>query len=147
MLMMQALSWRAILRIPLGLRQTVARSRSRAQVAVSLAWGSKFSFDHFFRLELYQEVRPPCGGCSRNSFVLYKSCCNEWNGRVFYWVAERLVPKSLVGIVFPIVYLKLSGESSAAWRNGIASDYDYDSQGLNIPVESGDCRFDPCGGH
>src|SRR6266702_6247093 len=24
----------------------------------------------------------------------------------------------------------------AAWRNGIASDY-----------ESGDCRFDPCGGH
>lgn len=25
---------------------------------------------------------------------------------------------------------------SAAWRNGIASDY-----------ESGDCRFDPCGGH
>ena len=25
---------------------------------------------------------------------------------------------------------------TAAWRNGIASDY-----------ESGDCRFDPCGGH
>jgi hypothetical protein len=28
----------------------------------------------------------------------------------------------------------------AAWRNGIASDYD-------LVVESGDCRFDPCGGH
>jgi hypothetical protein len=27
-------------------------------------------------------------------------------------------------------------EVTAAWRNGIASDY-----------ESGDCRFDPCGGH
>ena len=26
--------------------------------------------------------------------------------------------------------------ATAAWRNGIASDY-----------ESGDCRFDPCGGH
>ena len=26
--------------------------------------------------------------------------------------------------------------TTAAWRNGIASDY-----------ESGDCRFDPCGGH
>jgi hypothetical protein len=28
----------------------------------------------------------------------------------------------------------------AAWRNGIASDYD-------LSVASGDCRFDPCGGH
>ena len=28
----------------------------------------------------------------------------------------------------------------AAWRNGIASDYDY---GVD---KSGDCRFDPCGG-
>ena len=28
----------------------------------------------------------------------------------------------------------------AAWRNGIASDYD-------SSLVSGDCRFDPCGGH
>jgi hypothetical protein len=31
--------------------------------------GSKFSFDQFFRLELYQEVKPPFGGCLRDSFV------------------------------------------------------------------------------
>ena len=30
----------------------------------------------------------------------------------------------------------LPRRATAAWRNGIASDY-----------ESGDCRFDPCGGH
>ena len=31
---------------------------------------------------------------------------------------------------------KFAQVCEAAWRNGIASDY-----------ESGDCRFDPCGGH
>ena len=30
----------------------------------------------------------------------------------------------------------IKNNTTAAWRNGIASDY-----------ESGDCRFDPCGGH
>ena len=31
----------------------------------------------------------------------------------------------------------------AAWRNGIASDYDR----VKATFVSGDCRFDPCGGH
>src|SRR6267142_2591820 len=34
------------------------------------------------------------------------------------------------------IFLKACFPFKAAWRNGIASDY-----------ESGDCRFDPCGGH
>ena len=36
-----------------------------------------------------------------------------------------------------MIYSHMESEYfEAAWRNGIASDY-----------ESGDCRFDPCGGH
>ena len=35
-----------------------------------------------------------------------------------------------------VLVLTLAPVTTAAWRNGIASDY-----------ESGDCRFDPCGGH
>ena len=35
-----------------------------------------------------------------------------------------------------LIIFSLVLEFKAAWRNGIASDY-----------ESGDCRFDPCGGH
>ena len=35
-----------------------------------------------------------------------------------------------------VLYRFLDTALTAAWRNGIASDY-----------ESGDCRFDPCGGH
>ena len=38
-------------------------------------------------------------------------------------------------IAYP-VYSLSTPLHMAAWRNGIASDY-----------ESGDCRFDPCGGH
>ena len=42
----------------------------------------------------------------------------------------------LCAILYVIMYIYFVLLSMAAWRNGIASDY-----------ESGDCRFDPCGGH
>ena len=51
--------------------------------------------------------------------------------------AARVVFSATTDSVFRAVYLhKEGGYFEAAWRNGIASDY-----------ESGDCRFDPCGGH
>ena len=47
---------------------------------------------------------------------------------------------SIVGVESCLLVTKhvvsMINNTTAAWRNGIASDY-----------ESGDCRFDPCGGH
>ena len=55
------------------------------------------------------------------------------SGRQPFKVSRGFQSDTLHRIIFSLFISIVRG--TAAWRNGIASDY-----------ESGDCRFDPCGG-
>jgi hypothetical protein len=59
------------------------------------------------------------------------SICSGKSNECCSWVGLH----NLICVRARVSYL-ISITNMAAWRNGIASDY-----------ESGDCRFDPCGGH
>jgi hypothetical protein len=65
---------------------------------------------------------------------------NQMLSHNFFFTYKNYLTHLLHGttesVCTPIIYYNLDPSNMAAWRNGIASDY-----------ESGDCRFDPCCGH